>query len=298
MAESPADIDTFSYADPADPALKRLFIRIIERVTGQPYLKWLYEENRANPVPGEDFWDAAIRKLELKLRYNAEALDQWPKSGPLVVVANHPFGVLDGLIICHIVSKVRADFRVLTNAVLLRAEEVKSFLLPVDFAETQEALKTNLRTRAEAKNHLMKGGCLVVFPAGGVSTTPTIWHKRAVDTEWKNLTARLIAQAKAPVAPVYFAGQNSRLFQLASHISMTLRLSLLFKEVHDRIGSEVHIRLGDLLPYERIAGINDRQTVMDMLKEITYSLGEALPPKLPRTRVKRPKRAPGAPACP
>ncbi|HEY0105181.1 MAG TPA: lysophospholipid acyltransferase family protein, partial [Rhizomicrobium sp.] len=214
--------------------------------------------------------------------------------GPLVVVANHPFGVLDGLIICHIVSRVRKDFRVLTNAVLLRAEEVKTFLLPVDFAETEEALKTNLKTRAEAKNHLMKGGCLVVFPAGGVSTTPTIWHKRATDAEWKNLTARLIAQSKAAVAPVYFAGQNSRLFQLASHISMTLRLSLLFKEVHDRIGSEVHIRLGDVLAYERIAGINDRQSVMDRLKEITYSLGEAVPAKLPRVRVKRPKRAPGS----
>ncbi|MEI9991256.1 MAG: lysophospholipid acyltransferase family protein [Rhizomicrobium sp.] len=292
MAESPADIDTFSYADPADPRLKRFFIRLVERITGQPYLKWLYEDNRANPVPGEDFWDAAIRKLELHVRYNADTLAQWPRTGPLVVVANHPFGVLDGLIICSIVSKVRKDFRVLTNAVLLRADEVKSFLLPVDFAETEEALKTNLRTRAEAKNHLMKGGCLVVFPAGGVSTTPTIWHKRAVDTEWKNLTARLIAQAKAAVAPVYFAGQNSRLFQLASHISMTLRLSLLFKEVHDRIGSEVYVRLGDVLPYERIAGINDRQTVMDMLKEITYSLGEAVPAKLPRKRVKRPKRAP------
>jgi putative hemolysin len=298
MAELSTDIDTFSYADPTDPRLKRLFIRIIERVSGQPYLKWLYDENRANPVPGEDFWDAAIRKLELRLRYNEEALKQWPKTGPLVVVANHPFGVLDGLIICHLVAKVRKDFRVLTNAVLLRAEEVKSFLLPVDFAETEEALQTNLKTRAEAKNILMKGGCLVVFPAGGVSTTPTIWHKRALDAEWKNLTARLIAQAKAPVAPVYFAGQNSRLFQLASHISMTLRLSLLFKEVHDRIGSDVHIRLGDLIPYERIAGINDRQSVMDTLKDITYSLSGTVPEKLPKTRVKRPRRAPGSKVYP
>ena len=298
MAESPADIDTFSYADPADPRLKRFFIRLVERITGQPYLKWLYEDNRAHPVPGEDFWDAAIRKLELNVRINEEVLAQWPRTGPLVVVANHPFGVLDGLIICHLVSRVRKDFRVLTNAVLLRAEEVRTFLLPVDFAETEEALKTNLKTRAEAKSHLMKGGCLVVFPAGGVSTTPTIWHKRAIDTEWKNLTARLIAQSKAPVAPVYFAGQNSRLFQLASHISMTLRLSLLFKEVHDRIGSEVHIRLGDLIPYERIAGINDRQSVMDRLKDITYSLGGAVPEKLPKTKVKRPRRAPGSRAYP
>ena len=294
MAESPAEVDTFSYADPTDPRLKRFFIRVIERITGQPYLKWLYEENRAHPVPGESFWSAAIRKLELKLVYNEDALNAWPKTGPLVIVANHPFGVLDGLIVCEIVSRVREDFRVLTNAVLLRAEEVKEFLLPVDFAETEEALKTNLRTRAEAKAHLMKGGCLVVFPAGGVSTTPTIWHKRAIDAEWKNFTARLISQAKAPVAPVYFAGQNSRLFQLASHVSMTLRLSLLFKEVHDRIGTEVQLRLGERVPYERLAGINDRQSFMDLLKNITYSLGGEVPQEPPKKRTKRPRRAPGS----
>ena len=298
MSESPAEIDTFSYADPADPRLKRFFIRVIERITGQPYLKWLYEENKAHPVPGESFWSAAIRKLELKLVYNEDALAAWPKTGPLVIVANHPFGVLDGLIVCEIVSKVREDFRVLTNAVLLRAEEVKEFLLPVDFAETEEALKTNLRSRAEAKAHLMQGGCLVVFPAGGVSTTPTIWHKHAIDTEWKNFTARLISQAKAPVAPVYFAGQNSRLFQLASHISMTLRLSLLFKEVHDRIGSEIELRIGELVPYERLAGINDRQSFMDLLKSITYSLGGTVPEKPAKKRVKRPRRAPGSQVCP
>ena len=72
-------------------------------MTGQPYLKWLYEENKAHPVPGESFWSAAIRKLELKLVYNEDALAAWPKTGPLVVVANHPFGVLDGLIVCEIV---------------------------------------------------------------------------------------------------------------------------------------------------------------------------------------------------
>ena len=292
MPESPDEIDTFSYADPADPRLKRFFIRVIERMTGQPYLKRLYEENRAHPVPGESFWSAAIRKLELKLVYNEDALAAWPKTGPLVIVANHPFGVLDGLIVCEIVSRVREDFRVLTNAVLLRAEEVKTFLLPVDFAETEEALKTNLRTRAEAKAYLMKGGCLVVFPAGGVSTTPTIWHKRAIDTEWKNFTARLIGQAKAPVAPVYFAGQNSRLFQLASHISMTLRLSLLFKEVHDRIGSEIQVRIGELVPFERLAGINDRQSFMDVLKDITYSLGETVPENCPPSPSNAPRRAP------
>jgi len=293
MSSSAETIDTFSYADPSDPWFKRLVIRIIERTTGQPYLKWIYEDNREHPQQGETFWDAAVRRLELNLVFNEDKLQAWPKTGPLVIVANHPFGVLDGLVMCHLVSKVRPDFRVLTNAVLLRAEEARPWLYPVDFAETEEALQTNLKSRADSKKHLTTGGCLVVFPAGGVSTTPTLWDKTATDAEWKTLTARLISQSKAPVAPVYFAGQNSRLFQLASHVSATLRLSLLFKEVHDRIGSNVVIRLGDVIPYERLATIADRTQFMNHLRDATYSLGQQAP-KLPKRRIKRPRRAPGS----
>ena len=286
----PDATDTFSYAAPDDPRLKRFVIRLIEKMTGQPYLKSLYDDHHANPVPGESFWDSAIRRLDLKVVCNEDALARLPHSGALVVVANHPYGVLDGVIISNLISKVRGDFRVLTNAVLYRAEEIRGHLLPVDFTETPEAMETNLKSRAAAKHHLMAGGCLIVFPASGVSTTPTIWHKRAVDAEWKNLTARLIGQAKAPVVPVYFAGQNSRLFQLASHVSMTLRLSLLFKEVHDRIGSEVHVRIGEVIPYRELAAINDRQSFMQRLRDATYALGEHIP-KL-RGRRRRPGSAP------
>jgi putative hemolysin len=269
--------DTFSYAAPEDPRLKRFLVRLIERMTGQPRLKRIYDAHRTAPVPGESFWDSAIRRLDLKIAVNEDALARLPKTGPLVIVANHPFGVLDGIIICQLIARVRGDFRVLTNAVLNRAEEIKPFLLPVDFAETKEALETNLKSRAAAKHHLMGGGCLVIFPAGGVSTTPKPWDIHAVDSEWKNLTARLITQAKAAVVPVYFAGQNSRLFQLASHVSMTLRLSLLFKEVHDRIGTEVHVRVGEVIPYTKLATINDREKFMEHLRQATYALGEAMP---------------------
>src|SRR5208282_1788151 len=291
MRQTAESIDTFSYATAEDPRFKRFLIRLIERVTGQPYLKWLYEDNRDNPVPGESFWDAAIRKLELKIVFNEAELATWPKTGPLVVVSNHPYGVLDGVVISHLVSKVRNDFRVLTNSVLYRAEEIREFLLPIDFSETEEAVKTNLKSRAEAKAYLLKGGCLVIFPAGGVSTTPTVWHKLAIDTDWKTFTARLITQAKAPVAPVFFAGQNSRLFQLASHVSMTLRLSLLFKEVHDRIGSEVHVRVGAPVPFDRLPAMTDRHVFMNQLREMTYALGHGVPTP-PKTRIKRPRSAP------
>ncbi len=277
-------VETFSYAEPDDPRLKRFIIRLIERMTGQPYLKSLYDDRFARQAPGESFWDLAIRLLAIKVVTNEGALAKVPRSGPLVIVANHPFGVLDGVIICHLVARVRGDFRVLTNAVLNRADEVKEYLLPVDFTETPEALETNLKSRAAAKHHLMNGGCLVVFPAGGVSTTPTFWHRRAIDAEWKNLTARLISQAKAPVVPVYFAGQNSRLFQLASHLSMTLRLSLLFKEVRDSVGGEVVVRVGDLIPFEKLAAIPDRQQLMNVLREATYALGKDLPHKSRRAK--------------
>jgi putative hemolysin len=288
-----AEADDFSYAEPDDPRLKRFFIRLIERMSGQPYLKWLYEDHLANPLAGESFWDAAVRRLELKIVCNEDALARWPREGPLIVVSNHPFGVLDGVVICHLVSRVREDFRVLTNAVLMRAKAIREFLLPIDFAESEEAVKTNLQSRAAAKAHLLNGGCLIIFPAGGVSTTPKPWNKRAVDAEWKTYTGRLIAQAKAPVAPVFFAGQNSRMFQLASHISLTLRLSLLFKEVHDRIGSEMHVRVGDAAPFEELPATGDRQAFMRHLREMTYRLGEGVPPPA-KSRVKRPKRAPEA----
>jgi len=283
--------DEFSYAAPEDPPLKRFVIRAIERLTGQPYLRWLYEDYRNHPPEAESFWDSAIRRLELKIDADAAKLAAWPKTGPLVVVCNHPFGVLDGLVSCHIVAKVRNDFRILTNSVLYRAEEIRPYLLPIDFAETDEALKTNLKSRAQAKTHLMGGGCLIVFPAGGVSTTPTLWDKRAIDTEWKTFTARMIGQARAPVAPLYFAGQNSDLFQFVSHISLTLRLSLLFYEVHNKIGSELRVVVGDAVPYETLAGIDDRHAFMQRLRELTYALGSGVA-NPPKHRIKRPRRAP------
>jgi putative hemolysin len=94
----------------------------------------------------------------------------------------------------------------------------------------------------------------------------------AEDPEWKTFTARMIIQGKAPVVPVFFAGQNSRLFQICSHISMTLRLSLLFKEVHDRIGKTLSLKIGRRIPYEEVTAIKDRKELMDFLRTQTYAL--------------------------
>jgi putative hemolysin len=137
----------FSYAAPTDPLCKRRIIRLVETATGQPVLKRLYLDNKRNPRPGENFWDAAVRSLALDIDYDERASAEIPRSGPALFVANHPYGVLDGIVLSWLVQKIRPDFAVLTHAVLLRAEEVRSFILPIDFSRSDEALETNIRSR-------------------------------------------------------------------------------------------------------------------------------------------------------
>lgn len=262
----------FSYASADDPALRRLTIQAIERLTGQPRLKRLYLENQRRPRFGESFWDAAVRQLELRVDYDREQLQAIPAAGPVVVVANHPFGVVDGLVIGHLISKVRPDLKILTHSLLCRAVELQPYVLPIDFAETPAARATMLRSRAEALSWLCGGGALVVFPGGAVSTSTGPFTRGAVDPEWKLFTAKAIRHARATVVPIFFAGQNSRLFQVASHLSLTLRLSLLFNEVRNKIGSTVQVRIGAPLPYAALSHLADRKALLDHLRRATYEL--------------------------
>jgi len=268
----------FSYANASDPPLKRGVIRLVEKATGQPRLKKMYLDNQRFPRANENFFEAAVRKLALDVRYDADALASFPRTGPVVVIANHPYGVLDGIVISWLVAKVRSDFLVLTNAILMRAPEVNGYILPVDFSETEEAMKTNLTSRAAARTQLEKGGVVVVFPAGAVSTAPDkLGLKPAVDWRWQPFVAQLIQRSRAPVVPIWFSGQNSRLFQIASHLSYTLRLSLIFHEVRARIGTALPVVIGAPIAYSEFAGIKDRQALADHLRDRVYALAKRAP---------------------
>ena len=239
----------FSYATSSDSWFKRHFIMLVERFSGQPRLKRLYLHNQAHPRLGESFWQACVRLLELKPRYDVAALGRIPKTGPVVVVANHPYGVLDGILISWLIEKVRSDFLVIVHSALLRAPEGRDNLLPVDFSETPEARATNLATRAAARERLEKGGVVIVFPAGMISTAPDrLGLRPAREYPWQPFIAQLIQRSRATVVPVWFGGQNSRLFQIASHINGALRLALIFHEVRIRIGAMIDIRIGDPSP--------------------------------------------------
>ena len=267
----------FSYADPTAPRLQRSLIRAVEAATGQDALKRLYLGYRERPGP-ESFWQSAVRLLARDVRYELSTLQAVPRDGPVVVVSNHPCGVLDGVVLSCLVEKVRPDFRVLAHALLLQAPETRTNLLPVDFSGSRQALETNLNSRNAARRHLEAGGCVIVFPAGGISTTPDRLGRRpAVDAPWQPFTAQLVQRTGAAVVPVHFAGQNSRLFQIASHVSLTLRLSLIFREVKNRIGTVLPVAIGAPIPYEDLTGVRDRQGLADELKRRTYALQAELP---------------------
>ena len=265
------DAPKLSYAPYFDHPLKRGMVRTIERLSGQPYLQRLYETYRAD-LAHEPFFAAAVKLLNLDVEFSAARLAQIPATGPLVIVANHPFGVLDGLLISWLVSLRRTDFKVLTNAILDGAPEASDWLLPIDFATSKEAQATNIATRAESLERLKNGECIIVFPAGGVSTSPTPFSRTAVDDTWKPFTAKLITRSDASVTPIFFEGQNSRLFQWASHVSIELRLALIFREVKRRVGTAMTVHIGETLPPDLLAGAGKRHELMSFLRNQTYQM--------------------------
>ena len=264
-------VPNLSYAAYFDHPVKRGMVRMIEKLSGQPRLQKLYETYREN-LAHEPFFTAAVKLLELDAEFNTGRLAQIPATGPLVVVANHPFGVLDGLLISWLISLRRKDFKVLTNAVLDGAPEARNWLLPIDFNRTKEAQQTNIATRAESLQRLNNGECIIVFPAGGVSTSATPFGRAAIDDTWKPFTAKLITRSQASVTPIFFEGQNSRLFQWASHMAIELRLALIFREVKRRIGTAVPIHIGETLTPEDLAGAGKRHDLMNYLREQTYGM--------------------------
>jgi putative hemolysin len=265
----------FSYSTEDQPAIQRAVIVAIEKMGGQRKLKKLYQEHQQSVTGGENFFDAAVRLLKLNVTFDEAALAATPASGPVLFIANHPYGVLDGITLTWLATKVRPDTKVLANDVLCQAPEAANNLLPVAFAPTREARETNVNSRRAAQEWLKQGHAVGIFPGGGVSTSEKPLQGQAVDLPWAPFTAKLLRMSKATVVPIFFTGQNSRLFQLASHLSLTLRLSLVFRETARRIGTQLQVRVGAPIPFAEIAHIEDRDELVRELRKRTYGLAMA-----------------------
>ena len=261
-----------SYAAPEDGRLKQLAILAVERATGRRRAEHIYHTVRRRLGPDTTVWSEAVRGLDLRVDYDQGRLEAVPRSGPLVVVANHPFGVVDGLILCHLVSLVREDFKVVAMSTLCRVPEVREFVLPINFAETAEAAVVSARSRRRARALLQEGGCLIIFPGGAVSTAQTPFGP-AVDHDWHPFVGRLVMNSRATVLPVHFEGQNSRLFQLVSRFSATLRLGMLVRETLNHTGRTIRVRVGKARSFEDLPPSDDPATMVAELRRLTDAVG-------------------------
>ena len=257
---SPAPDVDFSYAHSGQSLFRKTLIRAVEALTGQPHLRRLYLDwVNFDRWAGEPVFAAALRKLQIELRITegTQHLDRLPRTGGVLLVANHPYGVIDGLALGHLGMDLRGNVQILTNSLLCRVPEVDPYLLPVDFSGTPEARRLTAETRRRAAALLMAGKVVAVFPAGGVATANKPLNGRAVDATWHPFVGRLATLPGVTTLPIHFSGQNSRLFQLASHSSYPLRVALIFHETRRRIGRAVELRVGapiaaaDLAPCDR-----------------------------------------------
>lgn len=265
---------SLTYAHPHDPPLRKLLIDTLEVSTGRTRLERLYREIREMDIAPHEAWGLILQQLSITVEYAPQKLAQVPQKGPVIFVSNHPFGVVDGLIMGELVNKVRPEFFVLVNEVLTREALFSRYLLPIDFRETREALRTNLATRQAAIERLQNGEAMAIFPAGGVATARRPFG-RAQDLEWKRFVGRLIQRSRATVIPLFFHGQNSPIFQLASQVHPSLRLGLFLNEVRNKIGKTIRVSVGDPITWQEMATLRNRQELIDFLHVKTHQLSQS-----------------------
>ncbi len=267
----------FTFATAEVNRIGQLFIMITELLTGKLKLKKLYDEYLSENRPPQFFWDDAVTKLDLKLITNFKKNSYIPSKGKLIVIANHAFGVADGVSICSVLSKVRQDYKMVTHKVLRQADAVKDKILPIDFNETKEALLTNINTRKEAEKVLLNDGVIVLFPSGRIATKKNLnKNTKADDGEWKQWVSKLILKTKSPVLPIFFDGQNSQWYHMANKLGLTFRYSLCMYELKRKIGDSINMYFGSIISYEDLAEIGDIKEITLHLRSVTYSLDPQL----------------------
>lgn len=268
-SDTPAVV-RFTYSHSGQSRFRRGLIRSVERLSGRDSLQNLYLDwARNGRRDDESVFDAALRLLEVTPDHHGFDLACVPADGGLLIVANHPFGILDGLTMGQLAMRLRGNAQILTNSLLCQVPEIAPHLLPVDFSGTPEARRLTSATRRRAVELLSDGKVVVMFPAGGIATANSPVVGRACDAEWHPFTGRLATIPGVTTLPVHFQGQNSRLFQIASHVSYPLRVSLIFHETRRRMGRSLPVMLGkpvtaaelERLPRGDVAGALRRRTM-------------------------------------
>ena len=269
------DRSSLSYASTFDDPWKSKMISLIELLTGKiKILRMVRQFEKRGAPSGQAFWRAALDTMGIELQTPQSQLDLIPKEGPVIVVANHPHGMVDGMIFADLIGRVRPDYRILTRSLLTSIDEVAgSFMIPVPFPHDPDAQRKGVEMRAKAMKHLKEGGVVAIFPSGVVASSETWWGP-AVEKEWNVFTAKMIRRSGAQVVPIKFPGQNSRAYQIANQISPMLRQGLLLHEVvHSCNKPQAPIVGAPISQAEIDARADDPRWFMAWLRARTMALG-------------------------
>ncbi|WP_422181377.1 lysophospholipid acyltransferase family protein [Aestuariivita sp.] len=271
------DRRSLTYANSFDDPWTAYSIKIIEWMTGKPTILRMvnkFEKQNAS-YRGQRFWRGALNTMGIDLMTPPDQLENIPKEGPVVVVANHPHGMVDGMIFADLIGRVRLDYRILTRSVLTGLDEAAtSFMIPVPFPHDPEAQKKMVEMRAKAMAHLGEGGVVALFPSGVVMSSDTMFGP-AIEREWNVFTAKMIRRSGARVVPIFFPGSNSRAYQIANRISPILRQGLLLREIVRSCNKPQAPVIGKPLSDAQMAQLEtDPRGFMAWLREHTLSLGD------------------------
>ncbi len=261
-----------SYSTTAKTLRGRMFIRGVENATGRMRVMRQVRGYDKAMSQGHVFWNVVPDLCGLELDVISGSLDNIPKTGPVVLLSNHPYGILDGLMLGQILSRTRDDFKILAHRVFAKATDLDEVILPISFDETREAMALNLNTRKDALNYLGDGGAVGIFPGGSVSSPSRVFG-RPMDPKWRTFSAKMIAKSGATVVPIFFDGYNSRRFHMFGRVNKTLRTALLINEFKKRLNAPVRVAIGDPLDHDALdAYIKDPRAMMDFLRTSTYDL--------------------------
>jgi putative hemolysin len=261
-----------SYATSSNSLMGQLFIRSIENITGRIGLIKRAKDYEIEVAKGRNFWEVIVERYNIKMNLINGSLEDIPKKGPVVIVSNHPFGILDGLLLGYILSKTRNDFKIIANRVFRKAKDLDEVVLPISFEENREGNLQNINTRNEAIRFLKGGGIVGIFPGGTVATSAKLFS-RPLDPFWKRFTSKLILKSGATVVPIFFGGSNSRLFQIASHMSYNLRMALLIREFGRKVDRKVDVAIGKKIGSKYLQKYSkDLDGMMEYLRVQSYLL--------------------------
>ncbi len=264
-----------SFATEDLPGWQQKAIKTIEGVVGKKRLMQKYREFLEFNEGPEEFWDDVVECLKLQISCFGRDLSAVPKTGPLVIVANHPFGLVDGAAICWLLSQRRKDFKVVLWDVFDIQHNGQNYFLPLDLSEDcKQARRQNLRIRKTAIEHLRSGKSVLIFPSGSAERSGSPFGK-PYELPWLPFTEKMILASGASVLPIFVHGHNSRLFHVASNYSETLRLALFFYEINRKINTEVELSVGDVIQYPEIASWPDGASVISRLRDKTLALASA-----------------------